>query len=111
MGSEALHTIPLLRLFPGLPKRTFSSLICFLGGILFFAYVRLWAREGGRDRRVMLTRSCASNAGPAASSEIGRKEELKWRLIRRRGGVLATCDTDVANRRLLCFNSKDRNEV
>ena len=32
-----LHTIPLFKLLPGLPSRSFSSLTAFLGGIFFFA--------------------------------------------------------------------------
>lgn len=39
-------TIPLFRLLPGRPKRTFSSLTAFLGGIFFFfAYARVEERK------------------------------------------------------------------
>jgi hypothetical protein len=40
--------MPLVRLFPGLPRRIFSSLTAFLGGIFFFladAYVRAGVKE------------------------------------------------------------------
>jgi hypothetical protein len=53
-------------------------------------------------------RSCASNAGPAANSELWKKVELKGRLMRRRGGVLAGCDTNVANRFLLFSEKRDK---
>jgi hypothetical protein len=97
MISEALHTIPLLRLFPGLPRRTFSSFTCFFGGILLFAYARPKRRDGGCERRVIEGRSCDSNAGPAAIPERREIVELKTRLMRREIGVLASCDTNVAN--------------
>lgn len=66
-----VHTIPLFKLLPGLPSRTFSSLTAFFGGIfLDFAYVRTNVSVTFRDWATsMKQRAVANDAEPAAREE------------------------------------------
>ena len=86
--------MPLFRLLPGRPRRIFSSLTCFLGGIFFFlaeAYVRTdaketqifraeaqWAEEGKKQ-------GVRAAAGRARAGIKEEKEKARERVV---GGVL-----------------------
>ena len=78
----ARPTMPLLRLFPGRPRRTFSWVAAFFGGIFFLdAKERLAERLGGRRAIQMRRRT----AGPRRTdvvkeTEAGRekRQSKRW---------------------------------
>ena len=79
--------MPLLRELPGLPRRIFSSLTAFLGGIfriLPLAYVRTVTRE--REARRLKRKESMENSravlAAAARFKVGiAKEEEKSRVV------------------------------
>lgn len=86
---KALHTIPLFRLLPGLPSRTFSSLTAFLGAIFFLlANVRTEVRGRGEEATDQQVRRYAvANAGPAADGpekwvgEVKKKRGMNTEVV------------------------------
>lgn len=86
-----LHTIPLLRLFPGRPSSIFSSLTAFLGGIFFLELAK--AREVTRNGTGKVQWVCRRRSIPIAVLAAARSKlwviETNKQLLDRREVVLA----------------------
>lgn len=95
-----VHTIPALRLLPGRPSRTGSSLTTFLGGILFLFFLslllakRVWVTAvtvGARllhSDRLKVEWVARTSAGPAAFGARVVREENREREVRVRDSLL-----------------------
>ena len=98
--------MPLLRLFPGRPSSSFSSLTCFLGGIFFLlANVRAWERDGRAQQSSSMVRENVS-AEPAAGIEK-QSEEVKRRVVDGMNVSLAECATTMSCREVLGMRSQE----
>jgi hypothetical protein len=67
-GGHCSHTIPLFKLFPGRPRRTFSWTWAFLGGILLDSF-SCWSRS---DRKEV-------GGGGRWKGGSGRREGARWK--------------------------------
>ena len=85
-------TMPLFKLLPGRPSRTFSSLTCFLGGIFFFfadAYVRAVPKvmQSFRGKAVWRGEERKQTVLAAGREKVGINEE-KEKVREVVGGVM-----------------------
>jgi hypothetical protein len=81
-------TMPLFKLLPGLPRRSFSSLTAFLGGIfllLLFAYARSGVvekkRTGEEKARKVVGHSSAVLAAGCGRRGIKEKKQTRRALV------------------------------
>ena len=93
-------TIPLLRLFPGLPRGIFSSTCAFLGGILvFFAYERENVKAATSGSLVVLVAGESGETCPKAADLAARGEKARGREAKEERGEMR--DDVVAIERLM----------